>query len=245
MKSSPPKPKPKPKPLCADFVHETAISYLDDDLGVDILDIPCGEGALLARLYEAGRTSLHGADINVDQVMVRDIASIKFADVTKKIGEEDGAFGVVFCIECIEHIENPFHLVRELARVTKSGGKVIISTPNVLSTNARSKYLSAGYFPHFKELSTDWEALRGMGFQGHVSPIPLHKLLFLAESAGLDFCEVKTNKFKRSPGLKDKALAAVIRLVSKRHYKNEKLLSVLTSDTVLFGDVLIACFQKK
>ncbi len=40
---------------------------------------------------------------------------------------------VVTAIEIIEHLENPRKFVRELVRVTKPGGWVILSTPNQLS----------------------------------------------------------------------------------------------------------------
>jgi ubiquinone/menaquinone biosynthesis C-methylase UbiE len=45
---------------------------------------------------------------------------------------EDHEFDVVFFLETIEHVSHPACLVTELARVTKPGGTMILSTPNVL-----------------------------------------------------------------------------------------------------------------
>lgn len=234
-----------PKALCAENVHETAMAFLDCHRDAKIVDLPCGEGALLMALHQRGYVNLCGADINTEQVKVNNsTASIVYSDINERIGFDDQFADVVFCVECIEHIESPFHLIRELARITRPGGRVVISTPNVLSTNARSKYLSAGYFPHFKELSNDWPHLREMGFQGHVSPIPLNRLLFIAETYGLVFEGVKTNKFKRKPRLKDRLMGGMIRIASKRVYPDEGLYRLMTSDTVLFGDILIASFKK-
>ena len=43
---------------------------------------------------------------------------------------EDGAFDRVVVIDCHEHLEDPAAFTRELARITKPGGKVIVSVPN-------------------------------------------------------------------------------------------------------------------
>jgi 2-polyprenyl-3-methyl-5-hydroxy-6-metoxy-1,4-benzoquinol methylase len=40
---------------------------------------------------------------------------------------------VVASVETIEHLENPRAFMRQLARVVKPGGVVIVSTPNQLS----------------------------------------------------------------------------------------------------------------
>ena len=44
----------------------------------------------------------------------------------------DGEFDIVLCLETIEHVSQPERLIVELERVTRSGGKLILSTPNVL-----------------------------------------------------------------------------------------------------------------
>ncbi len=43
---------------------------------------------------------------------------------------EDGSFDIVVCTEVLEHISSPQKAVKELGRVTKGGGYLIISTPN-------------------------------------------------------------------------------------------------------------------
>lgn len=41
---------------------------------------------------------------------------------------KDNEFGVVLCTEMLEHVKNPFEVEKELRRVTKVGGKLILST---------------------------------------------------------------------------------------------------------------------
>lgn len=55
---------------------------------------------------------------NVDVVMKNDV--LPFAEES---------VDVVLSGQCLEHCENPFSLVKEMARVTKKGGLVIIAAP--------------------------------------------------------------------------------------------------------------------
>ena len=41
---------------------------------------------------------------------------------------KDSEFEVVLCTEMLEHVKNPFDVEREIRRVTKKGGKLILST---------------------------------------------------------------------------------------------------------------------
>ncbi|MDA2932738.1 methyltransferase domain-containing protein [Acidobacteria bacterium AH-259-D05] len=43
----------------------------------------------------------------------------------------DGEFDAVLCFETVEHFSHPERLVNELGRVTKAGGTLILTTPNV------------------------------------------------------------------------------------------------------------------
>ncbi len=45
---------------------------------------------------------------------------------------EDNAFDAVLCFESVEHFPDPARLINELGRVTRQGGSLILTTPNVL-----------------------------------------------------------------------------------------------------------------
>lgn len=44
----------------------------------------------------------------------------------------NGAFDTVLCFETVEHFPRPARLISELGRVTRPGGSLILTTPNVL-----------------------------------------------------------------------------------------------------------------
>jgi ubiquinone/menaquinone biosynthesis C-methylase UbiE len=43
----------------------------------------------------------------------------------------DGSFDAVLCFETVEHFPQPERLVAELSRVTRAGGSMVLTTPNV------------------------------------------------------------------------------------------------------------------
>ena len=45
------------------------------------------------------------------------------------------SFDCVLCTEVIEHMQNPYLLLREIRRVLKTNGRLILSTPNAASMN--------------------------------------------------------------------------------------------------------------
>ena len=63
----------------------------------------------------------------------------------------DGFADVVCAVETIEHLENPRAFMRELVRLTKPGGWVIVTTPNQLSLLNKITLLLKNQFNAFQE----------------------------------------------------------------------------------------------
>lgn len=123
--------------------HATVAALLGAESGVRrVLDIPCGEGAFLARLATAGYAP-HGADI---QQMLK-VGGVPFtpADMNEPLPFADGAFDAVACIDGIEHLERPFDFVRECYRILRPGGVLLVSTPNISALRSRWRWLLTGF----------------------------------------------------------------------------------------------------
>lgn len=61
----------------------------------------------------------------------------------------DETYDVVVCCEVLEHMEiDPMFMLSEVNRVLKPGGKLLLTTPNVLSSRGIAKMLE-GYEPYF------------------------------------------------------------------------------------------------
>lgn len=137
------------------------IKNISTDKASHLADVGCGEGHLLRRISkELPEVSLSGIDI------VEYPENTSFEFIKQNFNEDfkvpGNKFDVVLAVEVIEHLENPRHFIRELKKVTKKGGKIIISTPNpysllsILSFSLKGFHSSFGpknYPAHITEVS--------------------------------------------------------------------------------------------
>ncbi len=66
------------------------------------------------------------------------------ADMEATLPFPDASFDLIACVEGIEHVVDRHRTLRELRRVLKPGGRMLITTPNLLSIRARLAYAFAG-----------------------------------------------------------------------------------------------------
>lgn len=71
-------------------------------------------------------------------------------DITS-IPEPDASFDAVMCIEVLEHLPDPIHALRELARLLKPDGTLIITAPFCSLTHYSPYFYQTGYSCYFYE----------------------------------------------------------------------------------------------
>lgn len=115
--------------------HRLVKPHLGDLAGLRVLEIGCGRGGFSKYLLEQGAT-LMAADYSESAVEITNRllqGSPRFescvADI-QNIPFERGCFDLVISLETLEHIPRPYKGLSELVRVTKGGGRIIITTPN-------------------------------------------------------------------------------------------------------------------
>jgi SAM-dependent methyltransferase len=107
-----------------------------------VLDLGCGAGAWLARLYRAGVRNLWGADRR-SEFGAANIAKFVQADLDRGFHVE-GQFDLVTAIEVVEHLRNPDNLFRIAAAHLTNGGWFVLTTPNIFSLRARLRFFIKG-----------------------------------------------------------------------------------------------------
>ena len=112
--------------------------------GATVLDAPCGEGALAATLRQAGYDA-HGVDIKSAGTGLLGRA-YHDADLNGGLPFADASFDVVFSIEGIEHLEDRYRYLRELHRVLRPAGLLILTTPNIVSVRSRVRFFGSGFY---------------------------------------------------------------------------------------------------
>jgi len=156
---------------------------------LDILDMPAGNGLLAERLRNAGHT-VTCADINSER------QDYVFVNMEQPLPFAEASFDVISCLEGIEHIINPDRLIKELSRVLRPNGLVILSLPNIQSLYSRLMFLFSGIFYQYEP-----ENYRHPGGaqidRGHISPLALPQLTYLFGEYGLTSEQVTGDRVKK------------------------------------------------
>lgn len=70
---------------------------------------------------------------------------VKFADLEKKIPFKDNFFEGVFCSHTIEHLNNPLNMMKEIYRVLKPRGILVLITPDYIKSHDKGFGFWADY----------------------------------------------------------------------------------------------------
>ncbi len=117
------------------------------NLSKKYIDLGCKDGYLLDKARELDY-DVYGIDIsdNIVKVLSEQGFNMKKHDLGKSLPYHDYYFDIVTCLQVIEHLTNPEHLVKEMYRILKPGGILILSTPNLASLGSRLRLL-VGLYP--------------------------------------------------------------------------------------------------
>ena len=237
-----PAPQEAIRALAADDLYAAVLKLFADAPPGRILDVPAGHGAFAQELLKRGHGNIDCLDIAEETFALRD-PRVRFTrhDVIHPLPFPDAHFDHVFSIEGIEHFENPWTFARELCRVLKPGGRLIISTPNTFSVDARVKYLLAGYYPRFRPLMLDPDKVMVQPVDdAHISPIYYWQLNFFLRQGGVSIRRVSTNALLRKPQWIKRRLENLIARIIRHNIRRRGLPDQgVSSDAVLFGDCLV------
>ena len=110
--------------------------------GLKVLDAAAGNGHLTKWLNSNGYNVVP-VDYDTKRWALPKIPCCR-VDLNDQLPFFSNTFDLVVSIETIEHLENPFHVLREFSRVLKSGGFLLVATPNIHCIRSRLKYLVTG-----------------------------------------------------------------------------------------------------
>jgi len=234
-------PRPDPVPLAHEAIHKAVVGVLKDLPRGSLLDVPAGEGALAARLIDAG-FDVRCCDLYPEIFRLEGVA-IHHGDLDAELPFSDKSFDYVTCLEGLEHIENPQQAMREFARVLKTGGHLIVSVPNILNIEERLKWLLYGYTSHFKPISRAAASKLRAEYDGrveiaaHVNPIGYSELRYVLEKNGFEIVSVHPDKMKANAWAYW-PIVAIIKLISRltpEKKRTERWTEELASREVLLG----------
>jgi len=114
--------------------------------GKSVLDIACGVGYSGHMLIEAGAFSYDGVDINeklidyAKKIYGSDLISYSVGDITTF--NSNKMYDLITCYETIEHVKNYESAIQNLYSLLKTGGTLLISSPNRTVTSPNCNTLA-------------------------------------------------------------------------------------------------------
>ena len=138
----------------SDAATMASIAHLVPD-GSRVLDLGCGDGALLAHLQATRGCSGYGIEIddaNVQACVKRGVNVIQLNLDEGLAMFDDASFDVVLQIDTLQHLRNAEVMLRETARVGRIG---IVAFPNFAHWPNRLRVLQ-GRMPVTRRLPYQW-----------------------------------------------------------------------------------------
>ena len=137
----------------SDVIYDRIVEVIEEyDLRGRVLDYGAGIGNLTRRLWALGRfEQIAGADIlprpeDLPSAIPWHCLDLNHGDVVPA-----ASFETVIAAEVIEHLENPREVARELYRILKPGGTLVLSTPNNESIRSLVALLIRGHYVAFDD----------------------------------------------------------------------------------------------
>ena len=165
--------------------HDVALSLLRG--GQRLLDIGCWNGYLLERIRAAGLyKELYGIDVVSEGVEA--VRSKGFHAEVVDLNETplpfpDAYFDGITMLAVLEHVFDPYSVIREIRRVLRLGGHLVLDVPNVASFTNRARIL-LGRLP-VTSLDPGWDG-------GHLHYFTKHALDRFLQTEGFDVVARKT-----------------------------------------------------
>ncbi|HQP10377.1 MAG TPA: methionine biosynthesis protein MetW [Candidatus Omnitrophota bacterium] len=136
------------------FDHQVIVDLIET--GAKVLDLGCGDGALLSLLIE--KKKCHGTGIEIDEKEIyRCLArglTVSHCDIDTGLADfSNKRFDYVILNESLQQVMNPRRVILESLRV---GRKVIVGIPNFCHSRARIQIFFHGRVPVTKELPHQW-----------------------------------------------------------------------------------------
>ena len=114
-------------------MYSALIQRLNEKTFESLLDVGCGTGNVLALIKDKFNVKVSGIDLS--EGMIKKSREILGENVDLKVGDSenllwvDDTFDVIICNASFHHYPNPVAVLKEMRRVLKTDGRVIIADP--------------------------------------------------------------------------------------------------------------------
>jgi 2-polyprenyl-3-methyl-5-hydroxy-6-metoxy-1,4-benzoquinol methylase len=153
------------------YFKKEMLPIIPSDKSIQILDLGCGTGSLVATLKSDGYNNVLGIDISKDQIEVAaqmGVTDTVNGDLLEHLAQHQGKYDLITGIDIIEHFSKDelVELLKLVKTALKLGGKTLFRTPNMDSP--MSSVFAHADFTHecFLNKSSAIQVMLAVGFKG-------------------------------------------------------------------------------
>lgn len=148
--------------------------------GGKVLELSCGDGKLCAGLQEAGYDVV-GTNYSIYKDSVDTVEIVNGVDITKETPFEAESFDCVIISETLQNISDHLSVYKEVERILRKGGVLIITTPNMMNIKSRIHFFLTGFFKiKWKFIGFDVPLESAFGYHNHPMHLPVALYYFHA-----------------------------------------------------------------
>lgn len=128
------------------------VQWLPEPLGA-VLDVGCGEAATAEALRRRGATSIVGIEVvpEAAEVAAARLDRVLVGPVEEQLDQVGGPFDTIVVWDVLEHLVDPYAVVRRLREVASPGAHLEVSVPNARHVSLLLDLVLRGTFGY-----TDW-----------------------------------------------------------------------------------------
>ncbi len=104
--------------------------YLSESKDNKLLDIGCGTGIILELMKKHG--SGYGIELSalgIKMLKQKNLNLLVQSDANRPMPFKDDVFSAITCLDVLEHLDSDFELLKEMVRICKPGGVIVITVP--------------------------------------------------------------------------------------------------------------------
>ncbi|MCK4390727.1 MAG: class I SAM-dependent methyltransferase [Desulfobacterales bacterium] len=132
-----------------------------------ILDIGCGTGIILKLAESFGLA--YGMELSSEAIRFlrkRDLNLVTRSDANQSLPFKSNTFSAITCLDLLEHLDNDFDLLKEIFRVCKPRGHLVVTvpafdiqwSPHDIALHHKRRYTKAQMLKMIREF--DWKVLK-------------------------------------------------------------------------------------
>lgn len=173
----------------------------------NVLDVGGGIGASSAFLKTTGKVSSAVvidlvADNCLPEIDAAYSGSLEDPALLEKVRQEQGGFDVILCLDVLEHLSDPWEIIRQCHSLLNPGGVIVASIPNIRNYRVLIPLIFQGRFNY---------AERGLLDKTHLRWFVRDTAIALMTSSGLKLDHAEGRYYGRKKDLLNKITLGLFR----------------------------------